>query len=59
VKKALHILTRQDDAVADEVINRQRAQPECEIELVDLRTDDPDYAGLLEKIFAADSVAVW
>ena len=59
MKKALHILTRPNDELAARVIGRQRAQPDAEILAVDLAATPPDYADLLEKIFAADSVAVW
>lgn len=59
MKQVLHILTRSDDALAGQVIKKQRVQAECEIEIVDLSTGSPDYAALLGKIFAADSVAVW
>ena len=59
MRKVLHILTRENDTDAAEVISRQRAQPGCELETVNLVSVQPDYAGLLEKIFAADSVAVW
>jgi len=29
------------------------------VEVVDLNVQHPDYAALLEKIFAADSIEVW
>ena len=59
MKRILHILTQASDPTAAEVISQQRAQPNCEIETVDLNASNLDYARLLEKIFAADSVAVW
>jgi len=59
MKNALHILTKENDADALEVIARQRARTDCELETVNLAAGQPDYAKLLEKIFAADSVAVW
>jgi hypothetical protein len=55
----LHILTRPDDSLAAELVARQREAPGAEVVLVDLTQRDPDYHALLEKIFAADSVAVW
>jgi len=57
--KILHILTKENDTDANELISRQRALPEYELGTVDLGTGQPDYAALLEKVFAADSVAVW
>lgn len=59
MRKVLHILTKENDTDADDVVSRQRALPDCELETVDLAAGQPDYAGLLEKIFTADSVAVW
>lgn len=59
MNKFLHILTKENDVDALEVISRQRARPDCELETVNLADSQPDYAKLLEKIFAADSVAVW
>ena len=55
----LHILTQAPDSLAQEVISRQARQPDAKVEVVDLTQPEPDYAELLEKIFAADSVAVW
>jgi len=59
MRKVLHILTEENDTDSNEVISRQRALPDCELETVQLAADQPDYADLLEKIFAADSVTVW
>lgn len=56
----LHILTRPDDALPREIIACQRARESPEIvEVFDLTVPAPDYSALLEKVFAADSVAVW
>jgi hypothetical protein len=59
MRKVLHILTKENDTDANEVISHQRVLPDCELVTVDLAVGQPDYAGLLERIFAADSVAVW
>jgi len=59
MQAVLHILTRPADTLAGEIITRQTSQPEVKVEVVDLTQPEPDYAALLEKIFAADSVAVW
>lgn len=55
----LHILTESNAALAKEIIAKQTANPENEIEIVDLTQAEADYKKLLEKIFAADSVQVW
>jgi hypothetical protein len=55
----LHILTKPDDTLARELVSAQSAQPENRVEVVDLTQPQPDYTVLVEKIFAADSVAVW
>jgi len=59
MRVVLHILTRPDDTLAQEVIARQREQQDQEVSVVDLTAGEPDYARLLQEIFAADSVAVW
>ena len=59
MRKVLHILTRETDADANEVVLRQRAMPDCELETVKLEDGQLDYSNLLQKIFTADSVAVW
>jgi hypothetical protein len=55
----LHILTRPDDALAREIIARQRETQPNSIEIADLTIRQPDYADLLAKIFAAESVETW
>ena len=56
----LHILTRPDDPLPREIIACQRAQQaSAVVEVFDLTVPAPDYSTLLEKIFSADSVAVW
>jgi len=55
----LHILTQPDDTLAQQVISGQRNQPGQEVNVVDLTAAEPDYAKLIQEIFAADSVAVW
>jgi hypothetical protein len=59
MRRVLHILTRPDDALAQEVIARQKTLPKTEVEVVDLNCPGPDYRDLLEKIFAADSIETW
>ena len=55
----LHILIRPADELTRELIARQRALPETNIEVADLNGAAPDYDGVVEKIFSADSVEVW
>jgi hypothetical protein len=59
LKRILHILTNENDAVAGRLISEQRAQADTEVAIADLTVAAPDYAGLLQEIFAADSVTVW
>ena len=59
MRNILHILTKPDDALARQLIERQKAVAENKIEVVDLTLAEPDYKALLEKIFTADSVESW
>ena len=59
MRVVLHILTRQDETLAQEVIASQREQQDQEVNVVDLTAAEPDYARLIQEIFAADSAAVW
>ena len=59
MRVALHILTRPDDRLARQIIDRQREQADQEVHVVDLTAAKPDYARLLQEIFASDTVAVW
>jgi hypothetical protein len=59
MRRLLHILTSENERRAREIIDWERAQPDSEVEVVDLRKTEPDYRALLEAIFAADSIAVW
>ncbi|HTD67929.1 MAG TPA: hypothetical protein VK846_15500 [Candidatus Limnocylindria bacterium] len=59
MRTILHILTRPADALAQELITHQRALAETEVDVVELSDGAPDYDGLLDKVFAADSIEVW
>jgi hypothetical protein len=59
MRTILHVLTKPDDSLASNVIAAQRNQKDQQIKVVDLTKTEPDYARLLEEVFAADSVAVW
>ena len=55
----LHLVTRPQDRLAAEVIDRQRQDPGHEIRVIDLTAQDVDYGRLVEEIFSADAVQVW
>ena len=59
MRAVLHIVTRANDALAAATMATQQKRPETQVKVVDLTASEPDYAKLLEEIFAADSVAVW
>ena len=59
MRVVLHILTQPDDTLAQEIIARQREHSDQEVNVVDLTAAEPDYARLIQEIFAADSAAVW
>ena len=57
--RILHVLTKENDALASEMIARQQQDPELRVETADLTREQADYPALLQKIFDADAVAVW
>lgn len=59
MRTILHILTRPQDAFARQLIERQSQLGETTTEVVDVTAPEADYAALVDKIFAADSVQVW
>jgi hypothetical protein len=59
MRPLLHILTAPPPPFVQELIAQQRAEPGAEVEVADLTVPAPDYARLVEAIFAADSIAVW
>jgi len=59
VKTLLHILTRPEDALVTSIVEEQSAIEETAVEVADLTRADADYARLVERIFAADSIQVW
>lgn len=59
MRTLLHIKSDTADTLAEAVIDRHLALDEVSVEVVDLNVDQPDYESLLNKIFAAESVAVW
>jgi len=59
MRVALHILTKPDDTLARTVLEQLRERQDQVINVIDLTVAEPDYARLIQEIFAADSVAVW
>ena len=57
--RQLHILTRPADELVTGLLTAQHAKPENTVEVVDLTQPEVDYAALVGKVFAADSVATW
>lgn len=55
----LHILNRPADALVEEILAAQRGDPLNTVVVVDLTKPDADYDGLIDQVFAADSVASW
>jgi len=58
MRTILHIFTRPEDELTRATIECQRALPQTKVEIVSLTGDTPEYEMLVEKIFAADSIAV-
>lgn len=59
MRVVLHILTSENNELAREVIAQQSRNSELKMRISDLTTLTPDYASVIEDIFAAESVAVW
>lgn len=59
MSRILHVLTRPEDALSAELRALEAALPDAQVEVVDLTGESPDYAALVERIFAADSVVSW
>jgi hypothetical protein len=55
----LHLLTRPDDELPRAIGRIQQSDPANEVEVMDLSAGEADYARLVEKIFAADSIEAW
>jgi hypothetical protein len=59
MRHTLHIVTKPDDALAREMIERQQSLPDHKIKTIDLSKPSPDYTVVIKEIFAADSIQVW
>jgi hypothetical protein len=57
--RVLLIVTQNADGLTQEILAQEQAQPDRAMEIFDLTVAEPDYAALLEKVFAADAVQVW
>lgn len=55
----LHILTKPNDSLANDLIGKEKMLTPDQTEVIDLNQGEPDYKALVEKIFKADSVQVW
>lgn len=55
----LHVLTQPADELVQRMMDAQSSQPGCALEVFDLTQPQPDYGLLVDRIFEADSVAVW
>ena len=55
----LHLITRPQDPLAQEVVRRHFEVEGAQIRVIDLTTGPVDYTALVEAIFEADSVLVW
>jgi len=58
MKKVLHVLTREDDELAEAIVVADR-EADGRTTVVELAVTEVDYQHLLEAIFAADSVQSW
>ncbi len=59
MRRILHIATKPELNAARELIERQKKDAGNEVRRVDLTVPEPDYNGLLDRIFEADSVECW
>ena len=59
MKKVLHLLTSPADDFTEVLIAAQKAELGNEVKTVDLAGDTPDYAEVVNLIFAADSIQTW
>src|SRR6266852_1500602 len=57
MRRLLHILSSENETRAREIIDWERAQPDCAVEVGDVRRPEPDYQARLEAGVAADAVA--
>ena len=59
MSRQLHILVNPPDDLVRELLANVPASGDVTVEVEDLNQPEPDYAALVEKVFAADAVATW
>lgn len=59
MRQILVLQTKGFEPLNDLVIELERQLPDARVEVVDLTVGNPDYAALVDRIFASDSVQVW
>lgn len=57
--RQLHVLTAAPDEFTRTLLDALQKSPTVQITVADLSGDAPDYARLVELIFASDSIATW
>lgn len=57
--RQLHLLTAPPDPWLQTLLDSLRTRPDLAVEVVDLTVGEPDYARLVDAVFAADSIATW
>lgn len=59
MRQILILQTKTLEPLNDMVIAVEQGMPDVRVEVLDLTVERPDYARVVEQIFAADSVQVW
>ncbi|MFO1459203.1 MAG: hypothetical protein U1G08_07310 [Verrucomicrobiota bacterium] len=57
--RQLHVLTVPPDEFTQTLLEALKKSPTVELTVADLTGANPDYARLVEQIFASDSIASW
>ncbi|MBN8247180.1 MAG: hypothetical protein J0L84_07020 [Verrucomicrobia bacterium] len=57
--RQLHLLTAPPDPWLQALLESLRMRPDLAVDVVDLSAGEPDYARLVDAVFAADSIATW
>lgn len=55
----LHLLTRSDDTLAQDIITQHRQIPGDVVHAIDLTRGEVDYDALVQALFDHESVQVW
>ncbi|MEW6156725.1 MAG: hypothetical protein AB1813_04795 [Verrucomicrobiota bacterium] len=59
MRTLLHILTEPTDPLVESVLEEQTRNPELSVRVIRLTEFNPDYAELVQAVFASDSTCVW